>query len=303
MNDYQQKFGELGIPLLHLHHEQDEKARRQNRGRPAIAYQALAHHYGWGLRQVFHEISRENVSPERVIILEEDLHVSVDFLGYMKATSRLLDEDPNLLAVSAYNDNGHLGQDTHRVLRSDFFPGLGWMMTRKLWVNELEAKWPDSYWDDWLREPDQRLNRQILRPEVSRTYHFGAEGGTSNHQFGAILDRVKLNTDNIDWEKQDLSYLKEDDYNKNYAKMIANARPANEVATAISLLETSDARLEYRSINHFAALADQLDISNDEKASVPRTGYKGVVEARLYGEHLLFLTPPMQQLQVDFPTL
>ena len=36
------------------------------------------------------------------------------------------------LAVSAWNDNGQakLARDRERLYRSDFFPGLGWMMNR-----------------------------------------------------------------------------------------------------------------------------------------------------------------------------
>ena len=48
-------------------------------------------------------------------------------------------------------------------------------MTRDLW-NELGPKWPDAYWDDWLRDPAQRKGRACLRPEVSRTHNFGAKG-------------------------------------------------------------------------------------------------------------------------------
>ncbi len=54
------------------------------------------------------------------------------------------------------------------VYRSDFFPGLGWMMTRSLWF-ELRKKWPRGFWDDWLRDSAQRKNRSCLRPEISRT--------------------------------------------------------------------------------------------------------------------------------------
>ena len=39
-----------------------------------------------------------------------------------------------------------------QVVRSDFFPGLGWMMNRQLW-EELGSRWPTGYWDDWIREP------------------------------------------------------------------------------------------------------------------------------------------------------
>lgn len=48
-----------------------------------------------------------------------------------------------------------------KLYRSDFFPGLGWMMTKQLW-NELGPKWPEKYWDDWMREPEQRNGRLVL---------------------------------------------------------------------------------------------------------------------------------------------
>ena len=32
------------------------------------------------------------------------------------------------------------------------------------------------YWDDWMREPAQRLERACIRPEVSRTRTFGKKG-------------------------------------------------------------------------------------------------------------------------------
>jgi len=39
---------------------------------------------------------------------------------------------------------------------------------------------------------------------------------------------------------------------------------------------------------------------DDEKAMVPRTAYKGVVETRPHGNHILFLTPPMEELRKEF---
>jgi alpha-1,3-mannosyl-glycoprotein beta-1,2-N-acetylglucosaminyltransferase len=126
-------------------------------------YQALSVHYGWALARVF-----SLPSTQRVLILEEDLHISPDFFSFFEKTAPLLDRDTNLLAVSAFNDNGLKGKvrDATRILKSDFFPGLGWCMTKRLWDEELSQKWPEGYWDDWLREPAQRQGRHILRPEV-----------------------------------------------------------------------------------------------------------------------------------------
>ena len=41
-------------------------------------------------------------------------------------------------------------------------------MQRSLWL-EFRKKWPKGYWDDWVREPENRKGRACLRPEISRT--------------------------------------------------------------------------------------------------------------------------------------
>ncbi|KAL3731015.1 hypothetical protein ACJRO7_027960 [Eucalyptus globulus] len=42
---------------------------------------------------------------------------------------------------------------SHQILyRSDFFPGLGWMLTRSTW-NELSPKWPKTVPKNWNRDP------------------------------------------------------------------------------------------------------------------------------------------------------
>jgi hypothetical protein len=138
ISEYKTKFEEVGVLLIHIRHQQ---VLRRSDG----AYQALSKHYGWALSQVFDgKIDPKLPIPKRVIILEEDIHIAPDFFSYFESTAKILDEDSSLLAVSAFNDNGHLVSDPTRLLRSDFFPGLGWMMTRALWKDELEAKWPDG---------------------------------------------------------------------------------------------------------------------------------------------------------------
>lgn len=56
------------------------------------------------------------------------------------------------------------------LFRTECFPGLGWMMTKQLWDRELRQKWPLGYWDDWLREPEQRRDRSCIAPEVGRAF-------------------------------------------------------------------------------------------------------------------------------------
>ena len=295
-------FAEMNIPLVHLKHQSSLRKGSQN------SYQALAVHYGWALKQVFGNSAEDSimsVSPQRVLILEEDIHIAPDFFSYFAALAPLLDQDKTLLAVSAFNDNGARSQvhDNKRILRSDFFPGLGWMMNRRLWDTELSLKWPTGYWDDWLREPAQRQDRHILHPEVSRTFHFGVKGGASSNQFGNRLSQIYLNDDPIDWSKlqsQLTSQLQVDRYNSDYLRRIKDAKLVSSFEAVNQANLEGDVRIEYNSWKHFQQLARKLKLMDDEKAGIPRTGYKGVVETFLDGEHAVFLTPPIEELEKAF---
>lgn len=312
ISEFQTKFLERkGLALIHLEHK--SALRRGNKS--TNSYQALATHYGWALRQVFDgnaQASKTARLPQRVLILEEDIHIAPDFFDYFTAMAPILDTDNTLLAVSAFNDNGFKDtvKDTTRVLRSDFFPGLGWMMTRKLWTNELQLKWPNVYWDDWLREPDQRVGRHVLRPEVSRTFHFGVKGGVSNNQFGDKLTNVWLNNERVDWKRPTnvntyhwSHYLQnQEKYDRYYWNLLQASQLQTTVEEALTKVERMDVRLEYNSLNEFQRLARSLKpaLMDDEKSGIPRTAYKGVVETRPHGDHFLFLTPTFQDLQKQF---
>lgn len=277
------------IPLVHMQHKSAVRKGSNN------SYQALAQHYGWALTQVFGGMIAHTV-PQRIIILEEDIHIAPDFFDYFRSMAPILDADPSLLAISAFNDNGMKGtvKDVTRLLRSDFFPGLGWMMTSRLWKTELQSRWPSGYWDDWLREPSQRHDRKIVRPEVSRTFHFGTTGGASNNQFGGTLSKVKLNDVVVDWSKavESMEYIKsEPAFDEHYWNEIQSAKLALTVEVASEAIRDGSVRLEYSNFKQFQQYARHFQLMDDEKAGIPRTAYKGVVETRPQGEHLLFLIP------------
>lgn len=120
------------IPFIHMHH--DTHGQRFENG-----YFKLADHFKWALDKVFLEsstiIGASTPVVKRVIILEEDLEIAPDFFEFFASTASMLDTDNTLLAVSAWNDNGMVGmvKDSKQLYRSDFFPGLGWMMNAEMW--------------------------------------------------------------------------------------------------------------------------------------------------------------------------
>jgi alpha-1,3-mannosyl-glycoprotein beta-1,2-N-acetylglucosaminyltransferase len=287
-----------GIPIVHIQHEKPHSHVQIN------AYQALAVHYGWALTETFSGKAYAADSfplPQRVIILEEDLHIAPDFFHYFQATAPLLDVDSTLMAVSAFNDNG---QDSHvrdasRILRSDFFPGLGWMMTRTLWDGELSSKWPSGYWDDWLREPAQRQGRHFLRPEISRTFHFGVKGGASSNQFGGSHAKMLLNQEKVNWKSEDLTYLFPAAFDQEYWDLVSTATVETDIEVAMEESKVHNVRIEYKGFPEFKKLAHNLNLMDDEKAGVPRTAYKGIVETRPHGDHILFVSPPLDSVKKE----
>lgn len=70
-----------------------------------------------------------------------------DFFEYFLGTHSLLKNDSSLWCISAWNDNGKVGlieeSRPELLYRTDFFPGLGWMLSKKLW-SELSIKWPKA---------------------------------------------------------------------------------------------------------------------------------------------------------------
>lgn len=90
----------------------------------AIGYYRLSDHFKWALDILFN-----TKGYGYVIILEDDIAIAPDFFDYFETTKPLL-FDPSILAISAWNDIGqdHLVNDPKALFRSDFFPGLGWML-------------------------------------------------------------------------------------------------------------------------------------------------------------------------------
>ena len=63
------------------------------------------------------------------------MELAPDFFSYFEATAPLLETDDSLFCVSSWNDHGQsqFVQSETQLYRSDFFPGLGWMLTSKTW--------------------------------------------------------------------------------------------------------------------------------------------------------------------------
>lgn len=214
-----------------------------------------------------------------------------DFFEYFLATRPLLDMDKSIFCISAWNDNGKEGfvKDNKLLYRTDFFPGLGWMLTRELW-NELKLKWPLGFWDDWMRSPEQRKNRACIRPEISRSKTFGRVGVSQGQFYDQYLKFIKLNSEFYPFTKTDLRYLLKANYDEKYIREVKKKPIVTAGAVLSESIQDDAVRIQYSSNSEIESLTRQFELMTDLKAGVPRTAYKGIISFVRKNKRI-YLTP------------
>lgn len=275
--------------VYHIHQPNQSDIYVPPREKKFKGYFKIARHYKWALNFTFNYLQFN-----AVVIVEDDLDVSPDFYEYFAATLPILQRDSSLWCISAWNDNGKLefvDQNAIDLLyRTDFFPGLGWMLTKSLW-NELLPKWPTSYWDDWMREPQQRRGRSCIRPELSRTKTFGKIGVSNGLFYDKHLKYIYLNSKPADFIKKDLSYLTKDVYDPNFLKIVYDSPVVSFQDLKIGKVFTKESvRIPYENRLMLKKIIKSIGLMDDFKSGVPRTGYLGVISF-VYRNHRVFLTP------------
>ncbi|XP_065084522.1 alpha-1,3-mannosyl-glycoprotein 2-beta-N-acetylglucosaminyltransferase [Ochlerotatus camptorhynchus] len=251
-------------------------------------YYKISRHYGWALRTVFKQ------GFESVIIVEDDLSVAPDFYEYFLGTYPILKKDRSLWCISAWNDNGKEGlidsTASDLLYRSDFFPGLGWMMTKELW-EELSPKWPKAFWDDWIRQPEQRKERTCIRPELPRTRTFGKVGVSNGLFFDKHLKYIKLSEDFVSFTKMNLTYLQKNIYDEIFLKAVYQSPVVTLDELKRGLVTTKGpVRITYLTKEQYKRATKSLGLMDDFKSGVPRTAYRGVVSF-FYNGQRVYLAP------------
>ncbi|XP_026474670.1 alpha-1,3-mannosyl-glycoprotein 2-beta-N-acetylglucosaminyltransferase [Ctenocephalides felis] len=253
-------------------------------------YFKIARHYGWALNHTFLKLNFDTV-----IIVEDDLDIAPDFFEYFLGTYPILKKDKTLWCVSAWNDNGKadlVDNDASTLLyRTDFFPGLGWMLTKDLWL-ELAPKWPKSYWDDWIRQPQQRKERACIRPELSRTRTFGKFGVSNGLFYEKHLKYIKLNEKFVPFRSMNLTYLMKDKYDVMFLKEVyTSAVVGYSELRSNQIVNEGPVRIPYHTKDIYKRTAKILGLMDDFRSGVPRMGYRGVVSF-FYNGRRVYLAPP-----------
>ncbi|XP_052743154.1 alpha-1,3-mannosyl-glycoprotein 2-beta-N-acetylglucosaminyltransferase [Bicyclus anynana] len=259
-------------------------------------YYKIARHYRFALNHVLVALEYD-----AVIIVEDDLDISPDFFEYFLGTYPLLYKDPSIWCISAWNDNGKkelIDQSRPELLhRTDFFPGLGWLLKRDTWL-QLESKWPEAFFDDWLRDPQNTQGRACIRPEISRTYSFGKIGVSKGLFFDMHLRYMQLNMEYVGFTKLDLTYLLKENYDSSLTLLVESLpemSPEDVMAGAGTELAV---RVSYSSAKTYRRAAKKLGLMDDFRSGIPRTAYRGIVTCYIRNKRV-YLAPSYEWTKYD----
>jgi len=242
----------------------------------------IARHYKW----VFQNLFAANPGAEYAIVVEDDMLFAPDFLSFFVQLAPMYERDASVYCISSWNDNGQEGMalDPRVVMRTDFFIGLGWMISRRLF-DELLPGWPITHWDHWLRSPAQRKGRQCLYPEVSRNYNIGKRGTHSDDNlYAKYFERIVLNKQPAVW-MGDISRLHFATYEANLVSTLGSAvqlpSPAalvqyryTDVVLFLTLPHREDARWERVYAPYFGLFHSQPNIRGIFQEGVLRTRWQ-----------------------------
>lgn len=286
--------------------EPKQNVHAKLRGAALDGAKRIAQHYKFALSHAF------TVRPEApaIIVVEDDFLFSPDFLDYFHSVGPLLEHDPTTFVLSAWNDNGLKGHvsDKRSLCRTGFFPGLGWMLSRRLWASELERAWPAEHWDHWMRDPKQHKGREAIFPEVNRDYHAGKKGTfMDDYHHNRYFKNIDYNQDESfrwtsDREMAAPPYLFaiSDVYEAYLRALLASPRTVhlNSIEQLEGLHEELDTRLDVvlwhdtvftppggASVPAFRPLADYLNIWHEWY----RTAHQGCLHRMRWRGHQLVL--------------
>ncbi|XP_050738807.1 protein O-linked-mannose beta-1,2-N-acetylglucosaminyltransferase 1-like [Eriocheir sinensis] len=132
------------------------------------------------VRFALYSVFRQYPRADKAIVLEDDLLLSPDFLSFFHQAAWVLDSDPTVFCVNAFNSNSlpDTAADVSQLLRSEGFPMYGWMVGRS-YARQVVTNWipqGPGDWDWWLMKAWAQRNRDVVSPEVSRTFHAGNAG-------------------------------------------------------------------------------------------------------------------------------
>jgi len=228
------------------------------------------------------------------VILEDDLVLAPDALPYLEAVERVMQRDRTIFTGSLFADNSYplYARDPRRFRRVSHFAGLGFLMTRRRYVDEVRRTvWAGlQNWDAQVQKFVQRRRLVSVIPEVSRALHLrrtssSLERSRPTHPFESQL----LNRDVL--PEYDLDHLEQSAYDRLIVDTIQRSQYIGHLADALFFNSVDETVVYFDcaddgDLHRILAERNLWGVGN---GAVVRGSYRGSLYFRYYDAQVLIV--------------
>jgi len=179
-------------------------------------------HYKVALAQVWEIFPDKN----QVIVIEEDLILSPDFLYTLALLYETFRKDETIGAVQMWNPNSFeiVNGSIELIYRVDEFFGLGFLLKRSIYEQNLKHSFDlccaKRVWERWTFPSKY----SFLMPDVSRTFRKPIDGNQENSKFiDALFNRKRRTNLNPFPPLSNIDVLRKDRYDADLKRSISSA--------------------------------------------------------------------------------
>ncbi|CAF2720777.1 unnamed protein product [Rotaria sp. Silwood2] len=162
------------------------------RGEKTSNSSAYMEHYEKALKRIWEIYSNK----DKIIVIEEDLILSPDFLYTLALLSETFRKDETIDAIQMWNPNSYdsINGSIELIYRVDQFYGLGYLLRRSFYEKYIKNSFKDCcskrVWEKWTFSDTS----SFLMPDVSRVFRRPIDGNRVNNIYLETLFNQKRKT-------------------------------------------------------------------------------------------------------------
>ncbi|CAF1042224.1 unnamed protein product [Rotaria sordida] len=181
-------------------------------------------HYEKSLKRVWEIYSNK----DKIIVIEEDLILSPDFLYTLALLSETFRKDETIGAIQMWNPNSYdiINGSVELIYRVDQFYGLGYLLRRSFYEKNMKDSFKDCcskrVWEKWTFSDTP--SSSFLMPDVSRVFRRPIDGNRINTKHvETLFNRRRRTCLNPFPPLSNIDILRKDKYDAQLTKSVNSA--------------------------------------------------------------------------------
>ncbi|CAF3773594.1 unnamed protein product [Rotaria sordida] len=181
-------------------------------------------HYEKSLKRVWEIYSNK----DKIIVIEEDLILSPDFLYTLALLSETFRKDETIGAIQMWNPNSYdiINGSIELIYRVDQFYGLGYLLRRSFYEKNMKDSFKDCcskrVWEKWTFSDTS--SSSFLMPDVSRVFRRPIDGNRINTKHvETLFNRRRRTCLNPFPPLSNIDILRKDKYDAQLTKSVNSA--------------------------------------------------------------------------------